>query len=154
MTKAAPEHRGGTLGESIGSDGMRRYWNTSGTLYSARPQDVGGNLQTSLQDDYNASEDVFATYAMGTCDIGALRMIAGVRVENTQFNATANQVDVAPNGRTATVTPREASSSYSARPASALRQRQRLGAALCGQQDLVAPVVRRCVAARQHQSWR
>ncbi|AOS23480.1 TonB-dependent receptor [Xanthomonas oryzae pv. oryzae] len=112
-TKAAPEHRGGTLGESIGSDGMRRYWNTSGTLYSARPQDVGGNLQTSLQDDYNASEDVFATYAMGTCDIGALRMIAGVRVENTQFNATGNQVDVAPNGRTATVTPREASSSYS-----------------------------------------
>nr|WP_095522453.1 TonB-dependent receptor [Xanthomonas nasturtii] len=111
-TTAAPEHRGGTLGESIGSDGMRRYWNTSGTLYSARPQDVGGNLQTSLQDDYKATEDVFATYAMGTWDIGALRMIAGVRVENTQFDATGNQVDVAANGRTATVTPREASSSY------------------------------------------
>ncbi|MCF5928163.1 TonB-dependent receptor, partial [Xanthomonas perforans] len=45
-TTAAPEHRGGTLGQSIGSDGMRRYWNTSGDLYSARPQDVGGNLQT------------------------------------------------------------------------------------------------------------
>ncbi|TQU84347.1 TonB-dependent receptor, partial [Xanthomonas perforans] len=106
------EHRGGTLGQSIGSDGMRRYWNTSGDLYSARPQDVGGNLQTSLQDDYTATEDVFATYAMGTWDIGALRMIAGVRVENTQFDATGNQVDVAANGRTATVTPREASSSY------------------------------------------
>ncbi|CAD2247246.1 TonB-dependent receptor [Xanthomonas arboricola] len=111
-TTAAPEHRGGTLGESIGSDGMRRYWNTSGNLYSARPQDVGGNLQTSLQDDYKATEDVFATYVMGTWDIGALRAIAGVRVENTQFDATGNQVDVAENGRTATVTPREASSSY------------------------------------------
>ncbi|MCP3034484.1 MULTISPECIES: TonB-dependent receptor [Xanthomonas] len=111
-TTPAPEHRGGTLGQSIGSDGMRRYWNTSGDLYSARPQDVGGNLQTSLQDDYTATEDVFATYAMGTWDIGALRMIAGVRVENTQFDATGNQVDVAANGRTATVTPREASSSY------------------------------------------
>lgn len=111
-TTAAPEHRGGTLGESIGSDGMRRYWRASGGLYSARPQDVGGNQQVSLQDDYTATEDVFATYAMGTWDIGALRMIAGVRVENTQFNATGNQVDVAENGRSATVTPREASSSY------------------------------------------
>ncbi|NEK71205.1 MAG: TonB-dependent receptor, partial [Xanthomonas perforans] len=73
---------------------------------------VGGNLQTSLQDDYKATEDVFATYVMGTWDIGALRAIAGVRVENTQFDATGNQVDVAENGRTATVTPREASSSY------------------------------------------
>ncbi|PPU77393.1 TonB-dependent receptor [Xanthomonas cucurbitae] len=112
-TTAAPEHRGGTLGESLSSDTMRDYWRASGDLYSARPQDVGGNQQLSLQDDYTASENVFAAYAMGTWDIGALRMIAGVRVENTQFNATGNQVDVAPNGRTATVTPREASSSYS-----------------------------------------
>ncbi|KAG0771590.1 hypothetical protein G6F22_016350 [Rhizopus arrhizus] len=67
---------------------------------------------TSLEEDYVASEDIFASYAMGTWDIGALRIIGGVRVENTQFKATGNQVDVAANGRSFTVTPRVAGSSY------------------------------------------
>ncbi len=51
---------------------------------SARPQDVGGNAMTSLEEDYVASEDIFASYAMGTWDVGA-RIIGGVRVENTRF---------------------------------------------------------------------
>ncbi|KAB7762630.1 TonB-dependent receptor [Xanthomonas maliensis] len=111
-TAAAPEHRGGTLGQSLSSEAMRRYWRSNAARYSARPQDVGGNTQVSLQDDYRANEDVFAAYTMGTWDIGALRVIAGVRVENTQFDAVGNQVDVAEDGRSATVTPRAASSSY------------------------------------------
>jgi outer membrane receptor for Fe3+-dicitrate len=67
---------------------------------------------TSLEEDYVASEDIFASYAMGTWDIGALRIIGGVRVENTRFKAVGNQVDVAANGRSFTVTPRVANSSY------------------------------------------
>lgn len=111
-TTSTPDHRGGSLGQGMSSDAMRRYWAQSGSQYSARPQDVGANAMTSLEEDYTASEDIFATYAMGTWDIGSLRVIGGVRVENTQFQATGNQVDVAANGRSYTVTPLTADRSY------------------------------------------
>ncbi len=112
-TTGTPEHRGGTLGQGMSSDAMRRYWAQFGGQYSARPQDAGGNALASLEEDYTAREDIFASYAMGTWDIGALRVIGGVRVENTQFSATGNSVDVASNGRTYTVTPLTVSRSYS-----------------------------------------
>lgn len=111
-TAATPDHRGGSLGQGMSSDAMRRYWAQFGSQYSARPQDVGANAMTSLEEDYTASEDIFATYAMGTWDVGNLRIIGGVRVENTQFQATGNQVDVAANGRSYTVTPLTADRSY------------------------------------------
>ncbi len=111
-TTGTPEHRGGTLGQGMSSDAMRRYWAQFGGQYSARPQDAGGNALASLEEDYTAREDIFASYAMGTWDIGALRIIGGVRVENTQFSATGNSVDVASNGRSYTVTPLTVSRSY------------------------------------------
>ncbi|MEG0182744.1 MAG: TonB-dependent receptor [Stenotrophomonas sp.] len=111
-TTGTPEHRGGTLGQGMSSDAMRRYWAQFGGQYSARPQDAGGNALASLEEDYTAREDIFASYAMGTWDIGALRIIGGVRVENTQFSATGNSVGVASNGRTYTVTPLTVSRSY------------------------------------------
>ncbi len=107
------DHRGGPLGQGMSSAAMRRWWASNGSLYSARPQDVAGNTMVSLEEDYTANEDIFAAYAMGTWDIGALRVIGGVRVENTQFSATGNQVDIAADGTTVTVTPRTASNSYS-----------------------------------------
>ena len=111
-TTSTPEHRGGSLGQGMSSDAMRRYWAQFGSQYSARPQDVGANAMTSLEEDYTAREDIFASYAMGTWDLGNLRVIGGVRVENTQFQATGNQVDVAANGRSYTVTPLSADRSY------------------------------------------
>jgi TonB-dependent receptor len=111
-TAGTPDHRGGDLGQGMSSDAMRRYWAQFGGQYSARPQDAGGNAMASLEEDYTASEDIFASYAMGTWDIGALRIIGGVRVENTRFTATGNSVDVASNGRSYTVTPLSVSRSY------------------------------------------
>ncbi len=111
-TTTTPDHRGGSLGQGMSSDAMRRYWAQFGSQYCARPQDVGANAMTSLEEDYTASEDIFASYAMGTWDVGNLRIIGGVRVENTQFQATGNQVDVAANGRSYTVTPLTADRSY------------------------------------------
>jgi len=111
-TTSSPDHRGGSLGQGMTSDAMRRYWAQFGSQYSARPQDVGANAMTSLEEDYTASENIFATYAMGTWDIGNLRVIGGVRVENTQFQATGNRVDVAANGSSYTVTPLTADRSY------------------------------------------
>lgn len=111
-TTGAVEHRHGSLGQGMSSEAMRRYWAANAGSYSARPQDVGGNALVSLEEDYTASEDIFATYAMGTWDIGALRVIGGVRVESTRFQAEGNRVDVAANGRSFTVTPAVANSSY------------------------------------------
>ncbi|MPS34031.1 MAG: TonB-dependent receptor, partial [Stenotrophomonas sp.] len=84
-TTGSPDHRHGNMGDGMDSDAMRDYWAANGGQYGARPQDVGDNAMTSLEEDYVASEDIFASYAMGTWDMGALRIIGGVRVENTRF---------------------------------------------------------------------
>ncbi len=65
-TTGSPEHRHGPMGQGMDSPAMRSYWSQHGGEYSARPQDVGGNAATSLEGDYTAREDVFASYAMGT----------------------------------------------------------------------------------------
>src|SRR5690606_2144274 len=84
------DHRGGSLGQGMSSAAMLAWWAANGSQYSARPGDVAANTMTSLEEDYSANEDIFAAYAMGTWDIGALRVIGGVRVESTQFDATGN----------------------------------------------------------------
>ena len=43
---------------------------------------IGSNVE-----DYEASEDIFAGYVMGKVDIDRLRIVAGVRVEHTEFDA-------------------------------------------------------------------
>ena len=110
-TAAAPEHRHGVMGQGMSSAAMRAYWAQNGSRYTARPQDVAGNAATSLEEDYTASEDIFASYAMGTWDIGSLRIIGGVRVENTRFKATGNSVELDDDDGY-TVSPVEANRSY------------------------------------------
>ncbi len=110
-TAADPEHRHGVMGQGMSSAAMRAYWAQNGSRYTARPQDVAGNAATSLEEDYTASEDIFASYAMGTWDIGALRIIGGVRVENTRFRATGNSVELDDDDGF-TVSPVEANRSY------------------------------------------
>ncbi len=111
-TVAPPSHRGNSLGQALSSSAMRRYWAQSGGLYSADDGDVGSNAVSALSEDYTSREDILAAYAMGTWDIGALRVIAGVRVENTRFNATGYRIDVAEDGESFAVSPLEASASY------------------------------------------
>ncbi len=89
-TTSSPEHRHGNFGDGMDSAAMRASGRPMAAS-SARPQDVGGNAMTSLEEDYVASEDIFASYAMGTWDVGALRIIGGVRVENTRFKPPATR---------------------------------------------------------------
>ncbi len=110
-TAADPEHRHGVMGQGMSSAAMRAYWAQNGSRHTARPQDVAGNAATSLEEDYTASEDIFASYAMGTWDIGSLRIIGGVRVENTRFKATGNSVELDDDDGY-TVSPVEANRSY------------------------------------------
>lgn len=105
-------HRGGPLGQGMNSAEMLKWWAANASKFSERPKEAVGNAMVSLEEDYSANEDILAAYAMGTWDIGALRVIGGVRVENTQFDAIGNAVDVAADGETITVTPRTASNSY------------------------------------------
>ena len=43
--------------------------------------------------DFDASEDVLAAYLMGRVDIDSFRVVGGARVEYTEFEANANEVD-------------------------------------------------------------
>jgi TonB-dependent receptor len=54
--------------------------------------DIGAlDLPASTIEDYTAEENILAGYAMATVDIDQLRLIGGVRVEQTEFSATADQ---------------------------------------------------------------
>ncbi len=112
-TVAPPAHRGNSLGQALASSAMRAYWARNRALYAADDGDAASNAVGLLAEDYQAREDVLAAYAMGTWDIGALRVIAGARVENTQFKATGNRIDLADDGESFAVTPLQASRSYS-----------------------------------------
>ena len=105
------DHRHGDLGQWLDSGRMNSWWAANRDKVSARPQDVAENTALNLEEDYRASEDILSAYAMGTWDIGNLRLIGGVRVENTQFAADGNNVDIDQDG-VAQVSGRRVANSY------------------------------------------
>jgi TonB-dependent receptor len=112
-TLPAPAHRRNAMGQALSASAMRDYWNQNSAQYSVRPGDVVGTEVTRLAEDYTAKEDILAAYAMGTWDLTpALRLIAGVRVESTSFNANGYQLDVVDDGDAVEVNAREVSSQY------------------------------------------
>ena len=110
-TTGAPDYRHGYYGDGLSSSAMRRYLGEHRGLFAERPQDMAENAMISLIEDYSAGEDVLAAYLMGTVDFGNLRVIAGARVERTEFEATGWNVDIDEEGEL-TSTPSSASSSY------------------------------------------
>ena len=110
-TTGSPGYRHGNMGDGLSSGAMRRFLRDSRGAFSARPGDVAENTMISLVEDYTASEDVLAAYLMGTMDFGNLRVIAGARVERTEFDASGWMVDLDEDGAL-TASPTSASSSY------------------------------------------
>ena len=110
-TTASPSYRHGALGDGMSSSDMRRWLAANRDAFSARPQDVAENALVSLVEDYAAREDVVAAYLMGSVDVGKLRVIAGARVERTEFRATGWAVDLDAGGEL-TATPSTADSRY------------------------------------------
>lgn len=110
-TTSPPSYRHGFYGDGMSSDAMRRWLRQHQGEFSARPQDVAENSMISLIEDYSATEDVLAAYLMGTMDFGNLRVIAGARVERTEFDANGWMVDLDADGEL-TATASSASSSY------------------------------------------
>lgn len=50
--------------------------------------DLVASLRDSISSDGRAREDIYSAYAMGTVDIGKLRVLSGVRMEKTDVAAT------------------------------------------------------------------
>lgn len=50
-------------------------------------------LQDSVEEDYETTEDVFAAYFMGSFDLGEWNLIAGARVERTDFKTEGFDFD-------------------------------------------------------------
>ncbi len=94
----APGYRFGDMGDGIDVAAFLAFQRPNLALYSARPGDVDENTSISLVEDYVASEDVLSGYLMATLDFGNLRLIAGARIERTDFNARGWAVQVDEDG--------------------------------------------------------
>lgn len=62
--------------------------------YANFEREDGESLTASALEDYEGSEDIYAGYVQGRYDNGALRIVGGVRVEQTKIELQGNSVDV------------------------------------------------------------
>lgn len=64
-------------------------------FYGNRAAFTGGRVyEDSETDDWDLNEDVLAAYAMGSMSFGKTNVIAGARVERTEFDTTGKEVDL------------------------------------------------------------
>jgi TonB-dependent receptor len=111
FTTGAPAFSMGLLGPGISSSGWMDFYGANAAQYSARPQDVDANTILERGSDYEATENVMAGYVMGTIARGKWRLIPGVRVEHTTYDATGNQLTIDEDGDLS-VSDRSVDSSY------------------------------------------
>jgi TonB-dependent receptor len=71
--------------------GLRDFFNANLGDFEVSPVDT---LFASAAEDYVANEDIYALYGMGNMDFGGLRLVAGLRWEQTEFTAEANDLRV------------------------------------------------------------
>jgi TonB-dependent receptor len=111
-TTGSPSYVHGDMGDGISVGAMKDYLARRLGEYSEKSKHVAENTEASLIEDYVASEDILAGYLMGTADFGNLRVIAGARVERTDFEATGNVVDLEDEETIGSISQRNVSSSY------------------------------------------
>jgi TonB-dependent receptor len=70
------------------------------------------SVRANQADTYTATEDITGAYAMGTTDLGRLRLVSGVRWERTANSYAAQQLDSGPTGAFLGFTPVTGSTSY------------------------------------------
>lgn len=107
----APSYGLGNLGQGISSAAFADFFQRNRAGFTERPQDVNSNRVMNEGADFRAEEDVKAGYVMGTWDTERLRVIAGARVERTEFSATGNELVFDPAGNLS-ISERRADSSY------------------------------------------
>ncbi len=76
------------FGPAVSVDALRAL----GENLSAFELNGDDTAEKSAEGDYTANEDIYAGYIMGSVDIDRLRVVAGVRIEHTEFKSTGNQL--------------------------------------------------------------
>lgn len=99
------------LGQGISSAGYIDFFNANRDSFKLRPQDEAESLELTVAEDFTATEDITSGYLMATWDLDRTRVIAGVRVENTDYSATGNQLEFDVDGNLS-VQQRSVSSDY------------------------------------------
>jgi TonB-dependent receptor len=80
-----------SLGDGISSSAFRNYFYANRALFGEEDAvETAINKLTSESADFEADEDVYAGYLMGTWDWTDWRLIAGARVERTDFSSKGN----------------------------------------------------------------
>ena len=82
------------VGPSTEVNAARTFFNENPTRFAINTSSVDNSIGSS----YQAEEDIFGAYAMGTTDFGALRLVGGLRYERTENTYRANQRNVSPTG--------------------------------------------------------
>jgi TonB-dependent receptor len=77
------------LGRMFDPDRMRAFIAANPTAFTVNTLT---SVTTSAGGTYTVGEDVYAGYLMATIDVGALRLVPGVRIEATRVNNTAKIV--------------------------------------------------------------
>ncbi|MCC5996480.1 MAG: TonB-dependent receptor [Oceanicaulis sp.] len=93
------------LGFKIDDALARAYWNA---IQPVSTEDAVLRVPQSVEADYIVEENIYAAYGMTELDYGATTVIAGVRVEHTDFSSTAFRL----NTSTEAVTPVSNSRDY------------------------------------------
>ena len=85
-------------------------------FFAANPNrfvfDPTSTLQNSLEQDFDAGEDVYAGYVMGGIDFAKWNLMAGVRVENTRGDYSANELLFANGAFTGRTNPATGTTNY------------------------------------------
>lgn len=98
FTIGAPSYGLSDIGQGISSSAFVDFYNTNRNEFRQRPQDVEENLALNAAQDFSAEEDVTAGYMMGTWDLDRVRVIAGARIERTDYTADGNELLFDENG--------------------------------------------------------
>lgn len=72
------------FGPALDAGAVRDFFNSNRSSFELNDIDTA---VASNADNYGAEEDVFSAYLMGSVDINRLRLVGGVRVEDTQYDA-------------------------------------------------------------------
>lgn len=92
-TIAPPEYPFADLGDGISESlFLSDFYGDRGS-FAIRPQDEAEALELQQAEDFVADEDVMAGYLMGIYEQNNWQLIAGVRVEYTDYSATGNRLE-------------------------------------------------------------
>lgn len=105
------DHGFADLGERISFNRYLNYYESNREDFNIDPDDRDEIKELRTAEDFVAEEDVASGYLMGTWEEDRWKVISGVRVEQTDFSATGNELDFDSNGNLS-VSPRTADSDY------------------------------------------